>query len=338
MKKRILALALLAAFLTGCSAQQPEQLSCTPEEAQRLVIYTSHKEEVYTPIIREFEDRTGIWVDVISGGTNELLQRIQSESDAPAADVMFGGGVESLESYQDCFTPYICTEAGLILEQFQSESGYWTPFSALPVVLVYNTKLVAPGALTSWSDLQAPAFRGRIAFADPQISGSSYTALVTLLQASGDEQKVSLSVFARALDGRQLNSSGAVLTAVADGSCLAGITLEETALKRIAAGDDIALVYPSDGTSCVPDGSALIKGAPHEENAKRFLDFTVSADVQALVGEQFCRRAVRAGVPANGQFPPLSTLVMLPYDVEWASKNREQLLQDWSDCLEEELP
>ena len=246
---------------------------------------------------------------------------------------MFGGGVESLESYQDCFSPYICREAADISPQFQSESGCWTPFSALPVVLVYNTKLVAPEALTCWKDLESLVFRGKIAFADPQISGSSYTALVTRIQAGGAE--ACLTGLCAALDGKQLDSSGAVLTAVADGSCLVGITLEETALQHIAAGEDIALVYPSDGTSCVPDGSALVKGAPHSENAKRFLDFTVSADVQALVGERFCRRAVRADIPADSSLPPLSELTLVSYDVEWASKNRDRILSDWAFLLGE---
>ena len=81
MKKQILILTLLLPLLAGCTAKQPEPLPCTPGEAQRLVVYTSHKEEVYTPIIREFEEHTGIWVDVVSGGTNELLQRIQQEAD-----------------------------------------------------------------------------------------------------------------------------------------------------------------------------------------------------------------------------------------------------------------
>ena len=334
MKKQILILALLLPLLAGCTAKQPEPLPCTPGEAQRLVVYTSHKEEVYTPIIREFEERTGIWVDVVSGGTNELLQRIQQEADAPKADVMFGGGVESLESYQDCFSPYICREAAGISEQFQAESGCWTPFSALPVVLVYNTKLVAPESLTSWKDLESPVFRGKIAFADPQISGSSYTALVTWLQTGGGMED-SLTRLCTALDGKQLDSSGAVLTAVADGSALVGITLEETALQHIAAGEDIALVYPSDGTSCVPDGSALVKGAPHGDNARLFLDFTVSTDVQSMVGQRFCRRTVRADIPADPSLPPLSTLNMVPYDVEWASQNRDRLLSEWSFLLGE---
>ena len=335
MKKRFLLLFLLL-LLTGCGGTQTAPLSCTPPESQRLVVYTSHKEEVYTPIIREFEERTGIWVEVVTGGTNELLQQIEKEQDAPRADVMFGGGVESLESYRDCFTPYICREADRIREGFQSQCGYWTPFSALPVVLIYNTKLVTAESVTSWVDLEKPAFRGNIAFADPQISGSSYTALVTRILAGGGED--CLSGFRAALEGRQSDSSGAVVSSVARGSALVGITLEETALQHISAGEDIALVYPADGTSCVPDGSALVKGAPHEENARRFLDFTVSEDVQSLVGQRFCRRAVRGDIPADPALPALSTLNLVDYDVEWASKNRDRLLSDWAFLLGEVAP
>lgn len=335
MKKRFLLLFLLL-LLTGCGGTQTAPLSCTPPESQRLVVYTSHKEDVYTPIIREFEERTGIWVEVVTGGTNELLQQIEKEQDAPRADVMFGGGVESLESYRDCFTPYICREADRIREGFQSQCGYWTPFSALPVVLIYNTKLVRAESVTSWVDLEKPAFRGNIAFADPQISGSSYTALVTRILAGGGED--CLSGFRAALEGRQSDSSGAVVSSVARGSALVGITLEETALQHISAGEDIALVYPADGTSCVPDGSALVKGAPHEENARRFLDFTVSEDVQSLVGQRFCRRAVRGDIPADPALPALSTLNLVDYDVEWASQNRDRLLSDWAFLLGEVAP
>ena len=105
MVRRLLAL-WLTLLLTGCAAQStPPELSFAPEEGERLVLYTSHKEEVYWPIVKEFEERTGIWVEVVTGGTNELLERIQAETDSPAADVMFGGGVESLESYRDYFAP-----------------------------------------------------------------------------------------------------------------------------------------------------------------------------------------------------------------------------------------
>lgn len=242
---------IIAATSCGTETSDTSVLQYAPKEEDRLVVYTSHKEEVYWPIIKEFEERTGIWVEVVSGGTNELLTRLVEEKDVPQADVMFGGGVDSLAAYGDCFAPYFCRDWVLLDYTMRSIDGLWTPFSALPVVLIYNTKLVSPGQLACWEDLFSPAWQGRIAFCDPSVSGSSFTGLVTLLQAVGGAPDEVLQAFAVSLDGRQLETSGEVLDSVAEGTDLVGITLEETALKRAAAGAEIALVYPSDGTSCV---------------------------------------------------------------------------------------
>ena len=327
MKKWILFPLLAALFLSAC--QKTERTTeYTPDESMRLTIYTSHKEEVYMPIVREFEERTGIWVDVITGGTNELLERIESQQDNVEADVMFGGGVESLKAYEHCFSPYVVGSSGSIREPHQAEDAVWTPFSALPVVLIYNTKLVSPDKITGWSSLSDPIFRGRIAFADPAISGSSFTALATQILA-GKSMDKTLATLAENLQGKTLSSSGDVLNAVVDGSCLVGITLEETALKYIAAGADLAMVYPEEGTSCVPDASAIVKGAPHSENAKRFLDFTVSYEVQQMLSESSYRRPVRSDIPAGESLLPLQDIVLVDYDIDWACKNRDVILSDW---------
>lgn len=336
LRKWVSMLIACVVLLSGCTGSAGSAgVDYTPASDRQLTVYTSHKEEVYRPIIREFEERTGIWVKVVTGGTNELLDRIAAEQDKPVADVMFGGGVESLESYRNCFEPYVCAGYQSIQAQFQNPDAFWTPFSSLPVVLIYNTKLVSPEQITCWADLSKPEFTGRIAFADPGISGSSFTALVTQIYASGLDTQAALERFAANLGGHQLESSGAVLTAVADGTDLVGITLEETALKRIAAGDDIALVYPSDGTSCVPDGSALIKGAPHSENAKLFLDFTVSYDVQSLLAGSFYRRPVRSDVEPGQSLSALTDFPLVDYDVSWAAQNREKILSDWAFFLKE---
>lgn len=333
MKKWILFPLLAALFLSAC--QKTERTTeYTPDESMRLTIYTSHKEEVYMPIVREFEERTGIWVDVITGGTNELLERIESQQDNVEADVMFGGGVESLKAYEHCFSPYVVGSSGSIREPHQAEDAVWTPFSALPVVLIYNTKLVSPDKITGWSSLSDPIFRGRIAFADPAISGSSFTALATQILA-GKSMDKTLATLAENLQGKILSSSGDVLNAVADGSYLVGITLEETALKYIAAGADLAMVYPEEGTSCVPDASAIVKGAPHSENAKRFLDFTVSYEVQQMLSESSYRRPVRSDIPAGESLLPLQDIVLVDYDIDWVCKNRDVILSDWLFYLKE---
>ncbi len=336
--KKLAAVVLLTAILSGCGTAPAEQPNYAPPEEDRLTIYTSHKEAVYLPIVREFEERTGIWVDVVTGGTNELLEKIEQEADAPKADVLFGGGVESIDACRDAFLPYVCSDAGKIPDKYLSSGSYWTPFSALPVVLIYNTKLVSPAQLTSWADLWSPAFRGRIAFADPSVSGSSFTALVTLLYASELAQEDAMARFADVLDGQMLEGSGDVLTAVANGTCLVGITLEETAMKYVAAGEDIAIVYPADGTSCVPDGCAIIKGAAHPENARAFLDFTVSYDVQRLLSGEFNRRSIRTDIPAGLGIPPLQNITLVDYDIEWVCENREDILRQWAAYTQEVAP
>ncbi len=314
---------VLALCLCGCTAQTPSP-PIGPEENQKLTICTSHKQDVWWPIVKEFETRTGIWVEVIEGGTNELLEQLDKGD--IKADIVFGGGVETLDSYADLFAPYTSQHAREILPQYHCESGIWTPFSSLPLVLIYNPKLVVPGTVSGWADLLNPELEGKIAFADPTVSGSSYTALATLLQAIGADTDETLQAFAKNLDGRQLASSGDVVSAVSSGEALVGITIEETALRRIHAGDTLVMVYPRDGTSCVPDGCAIVKGAAHLENAQAFVDFTLSQDVQIFSQEQLFRRSVLTDL-ANAQEP--RSLVQVDYDILWASQNRDKLLMSW---------
>ena len=172
-------------------------------------------------------------------------------------------------------------------------------------------------------------------FADPAVSGSSFTSLVTMLYALEGDVDTNLRAFAGNLGGRELDSSGDVLTGVSDGSFWIGVTLEETALKRVDAGDSLRLVYPDDGTSLVPDGSAIVKGAAHPDNAKRFIDFTLSPEVQKLLLEQY-RRPVRTDIALTGELPGEEDMQVLDYDVAWASSHHDTVLMSWAFYLDKE--
>ena len=336
VKRLLMLLFCCGLFITGCGGTAADDAVfpevSAPAEENRLTVATSHKKEVWWPVVREFEEQTGIWVDVIEGGTNELLDRIEKSGNAPAADVMFGGGVESLEAHAGLFLPYRPETDQEIDPRYRSGDGIWTPFSALPIVLIYNTKLVEKNRLVSWKDLLNEEFRGRIAFADPGRSGSSFTALMTMNAAVGEADFADR--FADQLDGKLLESSGDVLTAVSDGSALAGITLEETALRKISGGANIALAYPEEGTSAVPDGTAVVRGTSREEAAKRFVDFTVDRDVQERLPERFWRRPVLkktdAGVLQAADLPSPETLMLVDYDVQDAAARQDEVLMSWS--------
>lgn len=332
MKKRMLRVAACLLIplivLGGCGGQAQEKYQL--EESNKLVVYTSHKEEIYGPIVREFEERTGIWVEVVTGGTNDLLDRIEEENGKDSGDVMFGGGVDSLNAYRDYFEPYVSSQSAQLDDTYASPDGVYTVFSRLPIVIVYNKKLViSAGTPRSWRDLTNNHWKGSIAFADPDRSGSSYTALLAMIQILSDDmtEEEVMGSFVSNLDGDILSASGEVLGEVTAGKKLIGITLEETVLKEMDQNADLAMIYPREGTVAVPDGSALIKNAPHRENAELFIEFTVSEDVQRLLEDRLYRRSVRKG--AEGE-----EIREVRYDLNYSEKHREEILTEWKELTQ----
>ena len=145
------------------------------------------------------------------------------------------------------------------------------------------------------------------------------------MQAVGGNTDNTLAAFFRNLDGRIIADSGGVVPAVADGSCYVGVTLEENARKAIADGLDVAIVYPAEGTSVLPDGAAIVRGCAHEENARKFIDFLLSPDVQQLLGTELSRRSVRTDTASDA----LPELTVLPYDLRRADERRQELFDAW---------
>lgn len=327
----VLCLALLLCSCgTGGSASQPPSMP----PAATLVVYTSHTREVYGPIIKEFQDRTGIWVQVEVGGTNEMMRRLTAESGAPVCDVMFGGSVESHEANQNLFQPYKAADTTQLLPAFVSPQNNWTPFSCLPLVILYNTQLVPQNQIPQgWQALFGAEWQGKIAFANPSISASCYTALATLIQLGNTEDWTALNKLAANIEGSQLQSSGDIPTAVASGQFPLGITLEEAALRQVQAGEPVAIVYPAEGTSAVPDATSLIKGAPHIAEAQQFIDFTISRDVQQLLSTNLYRRAVRADVGIAFNAPALHDIPLVPYDITWSSTCKEEIVSYWNELM-----
>lgn len=333
-----LCISIFALLLSSCGRRTEGEILKAPAEDKRLLIYTSHKEELWKPIVKEFEERTGIWVEVVSGGTNLLLEEIAEKKGEVDADLFFGGGVESLNAFSDYFIPYEAKGIEEVDPQFRSATDVWTPFSALPVVLIYNEKLLSPEELGSWKDVLASKYKGKIAMANPAYSASAFTGLLSFEKAVQEEtdstedsngDKEILPRIAKQLDGKEYTDSGEVPEVVADGSKLVGITLEETALKYMAKGENIGIVYPKEGTTVVPDAGAILKGAKHLENAQKFLDFSISKDCQDILQKRFHRRAVLTSMAGEGE-PSLLEIKRLSYDVSKISAERNRVLTDWS--------
>ena len=130
------------------------------------------------------------------------------------------------------------------------------------------------------------------------------------------------------LDGKIQDSSGNCHKLVASGEYALGVTIEKSAVLY-ADNPDIGFVYP-EKNSAVPDGVALIKGCPNEENAKLFIDFVTGYDCQVDQNTNFARRPVRSDLTPVG-LCELTEIDLGNYDFNYAASNREAIIEQWND-------
>jgi len=322
-----------SALILSTAAAQP-----IPAAASNLVVYCPHPLDFINPIVQEFEVETGIKVEVVAAGTGELLERVRAERDDPQGDVVWGGSRASLEPYKQYFEPYKSQNSPAFVRRYVDPGNYYTPFTTIPTVIMYNTNLVSAGeSPRTWAELVDPKWRGKIAFADPSLSSSSFEALVNMLFAmgGGDPEKGwgYVAKFVANLGGTLLGGSTLVYKGVADGEYAVGVTFEEAAAIYRKQGAPVEIAYPAEGTIVEPDGVAVIRGAKNRQNARIFVDFVTSRKVQTKIITSLNRRSDRIDVPPAVGLLDLRSMRVIPGDFRWAATNRERILRRFRELV-----
>ena len=318
------------AVLSSCqSGPQTAPMPAVPD----LVLYTAQEEEIYEPIIKEFEERTNLMVKVERGSSEEMTGRLEYEEERPDWDVVFGVGIETLEQSKEHWQVYKSPEAAFITESFQCEDNRWTSFSALPLVIMYNTNVVTYRELpVGWNSLLEPRWKGRIAFVDPRRSDVYSAALVTAVH-TWEKRGDYLEQFMENLEYGTLNSMQEVNVGILDGRYSLGVTMEESAQALLSEGADVDYIYPQEGTTALPDGTANVKGCSNPDAARQFLDFTVSRDTQRILVSDLNRRSVRSDVPPLPGLSPIGRLPLIEMDLEELTREKKDVLARWNGIL-----
>ena len=151
--------------------------------------------------------------------------------------------------------------------------------------IMWNTRYTKANKLPDpkeWADLMAPVYFGHVAISSPSRSGTTHLTLETILQGEGWDkgwnQMLRIAGNCAAITERSFG----VPDGVSNGQYGIGLVVDFFGLAPKSSGFPVEFVYPSV-TAIVPANIALVAGAKNAEAGKRFIQFTLSEEGQALL-------------------------------------------------------
>ncbi len=287
-----------------------------------LNLYSARHYQTDEALYENFTKATGIKINRIEAGDEQLLERIKSEGAMSPADILLIVDAARLWSaqQQNLFQPVKSTTLEeRIPASMRDPEGHWYGFSSRARVIVYNKATVNPADVATYESLADPKSKGKVCTR----SGSHpyNLSLVAALIAHNGEAKTEewakgvVANMARTPRGGDTDQ----IKGVAAGEC--GVALSNTyyyvRLLRSAKTEErewaakTGVIWPdqaSYGTHLNIAGAGILRNAPHRENAIRFMEYLASDQAQAYFANGNNEwPAVKGAVARNPELESLGT-------------------------------
>ncbi|AEF84731.1 extracellular solute-binding protein, family 1 [Treponema primitia ZAS-2] len=342
-----LALALFGGIAAGLAAGGGKEDKNSGGVSKNLVVYSNTSEDFMSQLIPAFESKYGVKVEVISASGGELMNRLTAEKDNPIADVLIGGGKSLLQNSKDLFEPYHSPEAAFIEEVAQDPDNYFTGFEFTTHVLLVNRNVVGNIKIESYADLLQPQLAKKVVFGNAAKSNSAFSHLGQILDgfaiAEGKryESDSGWSYVEKLLKhGIMLESSGNIHKSVADGEYGVALTWEAPSVTYMKDGaKHLEIVYPRECLYFAPSTVQIVKGGANPQNARLFVDFVISEEMQGAMGTTTSSRPVRKNAALASYFKPYSDIERIvgknhmDYPEEWIIQNTKRIQAQFNDLM-----
>ncbi|HDZ6819022.1 TPA: ABC transporter substrate-binding protein, partial [Mannheimia haemolytica] len=309
----------------------------------RLTVYCSATNELCEQEVQAFGKKYNVKVAFVRNGSGSTLAKIEAEKNNPQADVWYGGTLDphSQAAEMGLLEPYKSPNLEQIIEKFREPAKLKGNYSSAVYmgILGYGVnldrikKLGIEKVPSTWEDLLDPRLAGEIQIADPQSSGTAYTAIATFVQLLGEEK--AFDYFRKLHKNISQYTKSGITPArnTARGETAIGIGfLHDYAIEK-KNGANIEMTAPTDGTGYELGGVSILKGARNLDNAKLFVDWSLSKEAQELSWQKGNAFQVLTNTTAESSPYALDpkNLNLINYDFEkyGSSEERKRLIDKW---------
>jgi iron(III) transport system substrate-binding protein len=303
------ALALGLSLLVGC-APRPTESAADPGVVN---VYSGRHYDADAEIFKRFEAATGIAVRTLEAPGPQLIERLKAEGAYAQADLVIttdAANLAQLEAeglLQPVQSPVLDET---IPAHLRDDDGYWFGLSKRARVIAYAKADPAAAAVTSYDDLAAPAFRGKVCVRSAT-NVYNLSLLAERIARDGPEAaqrwasgvKANLARDPQGSDTDQLKAvaAGACSLALVNHYYFVRLQTSEDPQER-AAAERIGLLFPDAagaGAHVNISGAGVAKHAPNRDNALKLLEFLVGPEAQAAFAALNDEYPVRADAPSG---------------------------------------
>jgi iron(III) transport system substrate-binding protein len=312
-----------------------------PQSYRKVVVYCSVDQEIAEPIIAEFEKQTGIDVlprfDTEASKTVGLVQRIRAEAASPIADVFWSNEIFHTMrlASESLLATYRSNTTKDWPQRYADPNGRWYGFALRARVIAYNTARVsAADAPKCLEDVLESKWKGRIVMAAPEF-GTTGGDVASWFAHYDSARAMEILKQLKANDIRLVSGNSTAVRMVATGQ--ADICFTDTDDVYAAQRNDwpVAMNYldqGGDGALAIPNTAAIIKGAGHLVEAKEFMEFLLSDDLeQILLSSDSHNCPIRPAL--TGQFKKYLIPKSLQIDYEKVADNLPAAIQTATEVL-----
>ena len=316
--------------------------SCRATSSRTVVVYVSEDQVFSEPILKDFERETGITVksvfDTEESKSTGVTNRLIAEKDNPQADVYWANEPVRAEALKQrgVSTPYVSASAEGIADQFKDPDHNWTGFSARARVLLINAKsTIKPAGVVAYTD---PSAKGRATIANP-LFGTTTDYVAALFTIWGDERAKTFMNDMKKNEVKITTSNGESTDFVATRQVDFSLVDSDDAVNTKKQGKPVEMIYPDQepngiGVLILPNALAPIKGAPHEENGKRLIDYLLSKETERKLAFADCAQIpLHSGVEIPPEIPRIEEIKPMRVSYADLARKMEEIqpfLKEWA--------
>ncbi len=311
--RRLLAAGMALVLLAGCGGTAGNSEAETSKGSGEVNIYTAVDQVHSEKIFEQFEKDTGIKVNAVydleANKTTGLTNKILMEMEHPVCDVFWNNEFAQTIALQKqgALAPYVSPAAADIPDAYKDKEGYWTAFGGRARTLLVNTDLVDEEDYpVSIFDLTSGKYEAdQIAIAYPMF-GTTRTQAAAIYAALGADQGREFFEALKDSGVQVVDGNSVTKDMAAAGQVKIGYTDTDDAKEAIEDGAHVAMCFTDQeeggiGNLITPNTAALIKGCPNEENAKIFIDYIISLDMEKeLIEMGFFDLSIRPDADVEG--------------------------------------